>query len=128
MIRPDHSSLSLARQCRLLSISRLSYYHKPKGESSENLSLMTEIDRQFLETPFYGVQQMTWHLRALGHVVNVRPGHPHVGWADYYSNASSQVPCVAAREYSVARFSKKLACSTALSMVSSQGSGCSSMR
>jgi putative transposase len=72
MIRPDHSSLSLARQCRLLSISRLSYYHKPKGESSENLSLMTEIDRQFLETPFYGVQQMTWHLRALGHVVNVK--------------------------------------------------------
>jgi putative transposase len=72
MIRPDHSSLSLARQCRLLSISRSSYYHKPKGESSENLSLMTEIDRQFLETPFYGVQQMTWHLRALGHVVNVR--------------------------------------------------------
>ena len=58
-----------------------------------------------------------------------RPGHPQPGWARCcYLKASSQVPCVAAREYSVARFSKKLACSTALSMVSSQGSGCSSMR
>ena len=33
---------------------------------------MAEIDRQFLETPFYGVRQMTWHLRALGHGLNVK--------------------------------------------------------
>ncbi len=72
MIRPDHSSLSVARQCRLLSISRSSYYHRPVGESAENLALMAEIDRQFLETPFYGVSQMRWHLRARGHRVNVK--------------------------------------------------------
>ena len=30
------------------------------------------IDKQFLETPFYGVQQMTWHLRNEGHVVNYK--------------------------------------------------------
>ena len=29
-------------------------------------------ERQFLETPFYGVQQMTWHLRNDGHVVNCK--------------------------------------------------------
>jgi len=52
MIRPDHSSLSVARQCRLLSISRSSFYHTPLGESAENLSLMTEIDRQ-LDAPIY---------------------------------------------------------------------------
>ena len=72
MIQPDHSSLSVARQCRLLSISRSSYYHTPVGESAENLALMAEIDRQFLETPFYGVRQMRWHLRARGHRVNVK--------------------------------------------------------
>ena len=72
MIRPDHSSLSVARQCGLLSISRSSYYHRPVGESAGNLALMTEIDRQFLETPFYGVRQMRWHLRARGHRVNVK--------------------------------------------------------
>src|ERR1700741_3986246 len=39
------------------------------------------------------------------------------------ANASSQVPVVDALLYSVARFSKKLACSTAFSISSSQGSG-----
>lgn len=33
---------------------------------------MKLIDKQFLETPFYGVQQMTWHLRNEGHAVNVK--------------------------------------------------------
>jgi putative transposase len=33
---------------------------------------MQLIDRQFLETPFYGVLQMTWHLRNEGHEVNVK--------------------------------------------------------
>ena len=27
-------------------------------------------DKQFLETPFYGVRQMTWHLRNKDHLVN----------------------------------------------------------
>jgi putative transposase len=31
-----------------------------------------QIDRQFLDTPFYGAQQMTWHLRAQGHRVNIK--------------------------------------------------------
>ena len=28
------------------------------------------IDKQFLDTPFYGVRQMTWHLQNEGHAVN----------------------------------------------------------
>ncbi len=35
-----------------------------------NLDLMRVIDKQFLETPFYGVRQMTWHLRNEQHLVN----------------------------------------------------------
>jgi len=31
---------------------------------------MRRIDEQFLETPFFGVRQMTWHLRNDGHLVN----------------------------------------------------------
>ncbi len=72
MIQSDHPSLSIVRQCRLASISRSTFYHVPRGESPENLGLMTEIDRQFLETPFYGAQQMTWHLVAEGHAVNIK--------------------------------------------------------
>ena len=33
---------------------------------------MAEIDRQFLDTPFYGVQKMAWHLQAKGWSVNVK--------------------------------------------------------
>lgn len=40
-----------------------------------------------------------------------------------YENASSQLPRVEALEYSVARFSKKLVCSMALSIWSIHGSG-----
>jgi putative transposase len=35
-----------------------------------NLALMRQIDEQFLETPFFGVRQMTWHLKNEGHPVN----------------------------------------------------------
>ena len=35
-----------------------------------NLALMRQIDEQFLETPFFGVRQMTWHLKNEGHRVN----------------------------------------------------------
>ena len=70
MIEPDYPELSIGRQCRLLSISRSSFYYNPLGETDTNLSLMRVIDKQFLDTPFYGVRQMTWHLRNEGHPVN----------------------------------------------------------
>ncbi|WP_423206342.1 IS3 family transposase [Paracoccus yeei] len=72
MIERSHPTLSVGAQCRLLSISRSSFYYAPRGETEMNLTLMRLIDRQFLETPFYGVQQMTWHLQNEGHAVNVK--------------------------------------------------------
>ena len=70
MIEAGHPGLSIGKQCALLSISRSSFYYRPKGETALNLALMRRIDEQFLETPFYGVRQMTWHLRNDGHPVN----------------------------------------------------------
>ena len=70
MIERGHPDLSIGKQCALLSISRSSFYYEPKGETELNLGLMRKIDEQFLETPFYGVRQMTWHLRNEGHLVN----------------------------------------------------------
>ena len=70
MVEPKRRDLSIGRQCELLSISRSSFYYQAVGESDLNLALMLQIDKQFLETPFYGVRQMTWHLRNEGHVVN----------------------------------------------------------
>ncbi len=63
MIRRDHPDLSLSRQCRLLRISRSSFYYAPKGESTKNLALMRRIDELFLKYPFYGSRQMVRQLR-----------------------------------------------------------------
>ena len=70
MIERHNPTLSVGAQCRLLSISRSSLYYAPQGETEMNLALMRLIDRQFLETPFYGVRQMTWPLQNEGHTVN----------------------------------------------------------
>ena len=58
MIERNHPALSIGAQCRLLSISRSSFYHEPAGETDQNLGLMRLIDRQFLDTPFYGVRRL----------------------------------------------------------------------
>ena len=70
MVEPSNPDLPIGKQCKLLSISRSSFYYTPKGETAMNLALMRQIDEQFLETPFFGVRQMTWHLRNEGHLVN----------------------------------------------------------
>jgi putative transposase len=67
MVDSTHPTLSISRQCRLLKISRSSYYFDPKGESELNLKLMRLIDEQFLETPDYGSRLMARHLRREGY-------------------------------------------------------------
>ena len=66
MIEPEHPELSIVRQCELVSISRSGFYYQPVGETPLNLELMGLIDRQFLETPWYGSRQMARHLRRQG--------------------------------------------------------------
>lgn len=66
MVDQGHASLSIRSQCRLLSISRSSYYFYPKGESSENLVFMKRIDDLYLLHPYYGSRRMTYVLRQEG--------------------------------------------------------------
>ncbi len=70
MIEWTHPKLSVGAQFRLLSISRSLFYSAPQGETAMNLDLMLLIDKQFLDTPLYGVRQMTWHLQNEGNAVN----------------------------------------------------------
>ena len=58
LVDRQHGSLSIVRQCALLGVSRSSLYHRPKETSQQALSLMREMDRQYLETPFYGSRRM----------------------------------------------------------------------
>ena len=47
MIERNHPTLSIGAQCRLLSISRSSFYYEPQGETEMNLALMLLIYKQF---------------------------------------------------------------------------------
>ena len=58
MVNREHPSLPIVRQCILLGVSRSSLYYRAKGASEADLSLMREMDRQYLETPFYGSRRM----------------------------------------------------------------------
>ena len=66
MIEAVHADLSISAQCRLLSISRSSFYYAPQPESDETLALMRVIDAAFLDMPWYGSRQMVRHLRRQG--------------------------------------------------------------
>ena len=50
--------MSTARQCALLGVARSSLYYRPREASGENLALMQAMDRQYLDTPFYGSRRM----------------------------------------------------------------------
>lgn len=101
MVEKDHPALSVTAQCRWLSIPRSTFYHSPSGETEDNLALMRRIDEQFLQTPFYGVRQMTWHLRAEGEAVNpkrVRRLMRLMGLMPIYQRPNTSVP---AKEHKV---------------------------
>ncbi len=70
MIEPDHSRLSVLRQCRLLGLSRASYHRTPSSETKENLELMRIIDEEYTRHPFLGSRGMRKYLRREGYKVN----------------------------------------------------------
>jgi putative transposase len=70
MVDRQHPTLSIARQCTLLDISRSSLYYRPKVHSPEDLDLMKRMDRQYLAAPFYGSRRMVIWLRWQGHRVS----------------------------------------------------------
>jgi len=59
-------NISIRKQCNLLSISRGSYYFKPKSESTENLIIMQLMDAHHLKHPYKGVLQMQDFLKMEG--------------------------------------------------------------
>jgi len=89
------ASLSIRRQCELLSVPRRSYYYKPKGESEYNRKLMTLIDEQYRKDPTYGSRRMTAHLRRKGYKVNrkrVRRLMREMGIKAIYRGPKTSVP------------------------------------
>ncbi len=72
LVDRQHRALSIVRQCALLGVSRSSLYYRAKETSQKDLSLMRELDRQYLETPFYGSRRMRASLERQGLPVSRR--------------------------------------------------------
>jgi putative transposase len=70
LVEPEHSEISVRRQCDLLGVGRSGLYYQAVGESAENLMLMRWIDEQYTRRPFYGSRRMTISLREQGYTVN----------------------------------------------------------
>ncbi len=102
IIQRDQPKLSLSHQCRLLSISRSSFYYAPRGESPESLALMRRIDELFLKYPFYGSRQMVHQLRREGVCVGrhrVRRLMRLMGLEAIYQAPRTSTPHLAHRVY-----------------------------
>lgn len=96
LIEPGNEALSVAQQCKLVCLPRSSYYRAPAPESPETLDLMAAIDRQHLETPFYGSRQMVRHLCRSGFAVGrkrVRRLMRKMGLACIYQKPRTSDPC-----------------------------------
>jgi len=68
-ITPQHSRLSVRRQCALLGLGRGSYYYQAAAESAENLHYLRLLDQEYTDHPFYGVRKMTFWLQEQGYAV-----------------------------------------------------------
>src|SRR5450830_414680 len=66
--------LPVARQARLLWLSRSSVYYEPVPRSAADLALMTAMDAIHMELPFYGIRRIRGELRDRGLAV----GRQHV--------------------------------------------------
>ena len=53
-----------------MDISRSSLYYRPVESDHEDLDIMAKMDRQYLQTPFYGSRRMRVWLRSQGHEIN----------------------------------------------------------
>ena len=65
MIAPG-SALSVARQAKLLGVSRSSVYYRPHPDSQEELDLLKRLDELFTENPVYGSRRLQQMLKREG--------------------------------------------------------------
>ncbi len=70
LIEPGHPDLSIGEQCKLLGLSRSSFYYERIPASELNLALMEAIDRLYLKHPFFGSRKMATVLGSQGYQVN----------------------------------------------------------
>ena len=71
MVEPAHHRLSISAHCRLLRVSRPSYYYAPVPETRQDAGTDDGDPRDLHGCPWYGSRQIARHLRR----VSPRVGH-----------------------------------------------------
>lgn len=71
MIDRNHQ-LPVAKQCRVLKLSRSSTYYQPRATRPTDLELMHRIDKIHLEYPFAGSRMIRDMLKREGHMIGRR--------------------------------------------------------
>lgn len=101
-IEPGNIKISVLKQCAILSIHRSRYYYEPIAETAENLTMMLWMDKQYFETPFYGVLRLTAELIDIGYAVNqkrVRRLMKLIGWKTLYQQPRTTIADKASYKY-----------------------------
>ena len=70
MIELRHPQMSVRRQCELIGLNRSTLYYLPATQTPLNLELLSRIDWQYTQTPFYGWPRMTAQLQRDGYAIN----------------------------------------------------------
>jgi len=63
MVAPENTQLAVTKQCKLLGVSRSSHYYSPKVWSSEDFTLLRQLDELHLEHPTAGSRGLMLWLR-----------------------------------------------------------------
>lgn len=58
MVEKAHQGLSIRRQCEILSLNRSSLYYERIGLSEEEQIILDEMDRIYLDFPYYGSREL----------------------------------------------------------------------
>jgi len=70
MVNKNHEKLSISEQCKLLQVSRSTFYYTPMPDSKYELDLMAKIDELHLNRPYLGSRGIRRFLKRQGIIVN----------------------------------------------------------
>jgi putative transposase len=69
MIASNHKTISVRKQCDILSVPRSSLYYQPIPEKPENIKMMQIMDMHLIKHPTEGVVSMVDMLKGMGYPV-----------------------------------------------------------
>ncbi|RXJ75186.1 IS3 family transposase [Arcobacter sp. F155] len=71
LINPKHEQLTISEQCKIIGISRSSYYYEPEPLKEQDIKIMHKIDEIYTDVSFYGYRRIHMQLKEYGFNIGV---------------------------------------------------------